>query len=271
MIVNFIKLSPGGNTTAIVRSVVPKESRAYVANLLMSADYVCAEQVGFLDRPISEQANVRLEMMGGELCINAIRSVSAFLLKESEENAEVLVESSGASQILKCSNNFLENGTIYTSVEWEVTPCIERLDDTTVLVELPGITHILCKKQTFPSKQDAAKIFEVLQEKYSSRLRSQPAYGIIPYSSSGESLRIRPIVYVRETESTVFETGCGSGSIALALSEAREGRTNFRIIQPSGSTYEIVITPNISSSRVVLGSIVDVLVDGKAYIPLPTI
>lgn len=268
MIINFIKLSPGGNTTAIILSEVAPQARPYVANLLMSADYLAVEQVGFLEPPTKPEANARIDMMGGELCINAIRSVSAFLLKLSDENTDVLIESTGTAELLRCSNAFLDNGKIFTSIQWEVMPKVERLDDTAILVELPGITHILCKKEELPSKDETGKLFSAIQEKYSDRLMSQPAYGIIPYAAAGEAYRIRPVVFVRKTESTVFETGCGSGSIALALSKKNTERNLFRVIQPSGAVYEVSLSPKLAFQQVLLGSPVDIIIDGKVYITL---
>ncbi len=62
---------------------------------------------------------------------------------------------------------------------------------------------------------------------------NNPASGIIYYQKSS----IKPLIYVRGTNSYVWEQSCGSGSIAYALYSGRR-----RIVQPSGKMVSIKIT-----------------------------
>ncbi|MEK7577202.1 MAG: hypothetical protein AAB492_01110 [Patescibacteria group bacterium] len=62
---------------------------------------------------------------------------------------------------------------------------------------------------------------------------NNPASGIIYYQKSS----IKPIIYVRATNSFVWEQSCGSGSIAYALYSGRR-----RIVQSSGKIVSIKIT-----------------------------
>jgi hypothetical protein len=73
----FFKFSPSGNSTILVPDMrLSLADRVLLAGRLMRRDHLYAEQVGFLD-PQAEQP--RLEMMGGELCLNACRAAAALL------------------------------------------------------------------------------------------------------------------------------------------------------------------------------------------------
>lgn len=65
-------LDPTGNVTAIVCSDVPAAERARVAAQILRLPELGIEQVAFLTAPRSG-GEIRLEMMGGEFCGNALR------------------------------------------------------------------------------------------------------------------------------------------------------------------------------------------------------
>ena len=65
-------LDPAGNVTAIVCSDVPAAERARVAAQILRLPELGIEQVAFLTEPRSG-GEIRLEMMGGEFCGNALR------------------------------------------------------------------------------------------------------------------------------------------------------------------------------------------------------
>lgn len=79
---------------------------------------------------------------------------------------------------------------------------------------------------------------------------------------------IFPVVYVRETDTVIPETGCGSGSVALALSMT-DGNGSCSVFQPSGCPYQLDVSRETKRTMVTLGSDVDVLVKGVAYIAEP--
>ena len=63
------------------------------------------------------------------------------------------------------------------------------------------------------------------------------AYGIMPFERMGHNrFRIRPYVAVPSANSRVFERACGSGSLALALAEGREGG-RITVEQPGGTLF----------------------------------
>ena len=70
-------LNPAGNITLIVTTAVDKAAYADIAGKLLNMPELRGEQVGFLTQPKHGGA-IRLEMMGGEFCGNALRSTGYY-------------------------------------------------------------------------------------------------------------------------------------------------------------------------------------------------
>ena len=95
MELDFIKLSPLGNTTVFLRGEAAQEARAALLAEAMDYDHLAAEQAGFLVAPHAEEALFRIEMSGGEFCGNATLSAAALAAADGAEDP-FLVECSGA-------------------------------------------------------------------------------------------------------------------------------------------------------------------------------
>lgn len=78
----FTKYSPCGNTTILVReaSLSPAD-RARVAAEIIAPGHLEAEQAGYVDTAAPVP---RLDMMGGEFCVNATRAFAALLAEEGK-------------------------------------------------------------------------------------------------------------------------------------------------------------------------------------------
>ncbi|MCB5942721.1 hypothetical protein LJB68_14425, partial [bacterium 210820-DFI.6.52] len=75
-----------------------------------------------------------------------------------------------------------------------------------------------------------------------------------------EKYYITPVVYVRDTDTTVFESSCGSGTIATAiyLSELhKKDIFNCRINQPGGIIESEVYRNNGKITRLMIGGRVE--------------
>ena len=73
----FTKYSPCGNTTILVReSSLSPADRARVAAEIIAPGHLEAEQAGYVDTAAPVP---RLDMMGGEFCVNATRAFAALL------------------------------------------------------------------------------------------------------------------------------------------------------------------------------------------------
>ncbi len=262
MNLNFTKLSPGGNDTIIVQSDVLPTERASIARKLMSTSFTGGEQVGYLSIEPRSGIDGRLDMMGGEFCVNALRSAATVLSSDSGKT-NVRLASSGTDEVFEfvCVP---QKGAYYTSITLNLNPRIKSLAQGTLLVHLDGISHLLCEFAP-EATVEPLNVFAELRQRYDIELRMLPAFGIIPYQTTKEGYSIYPVVYVRETNTTIPESGCGSGSIALALALDKFGQA-LSVIQPSGSKYIVDVTRTTESVKVTLSSEVSVLLTGTAYL-----
>ena len=84
MKLNFVKVNPVENMTIFVMDQVDSSHHMAVANRLMDYSNIHGEQVGFIENPRSLKAKslntLRLQMMGGEFCGNATRSLAALMV-----------------------------------------------------------------------------------------------------------------------------------------------------------------------------------------------
>ncbi|MCK9324787.1 MAG: hypothetical protein M0P69_04760 [Bacteroidales bacterium] len=260
------KVLPGGNPTIIVETAVAPTERANVATVLMSNNYLCAEQVGFLVPPHNPQkADMRLEMMGDELCINALRSAAALLYSRNQSKPLIRLESSGFNGVLECFNE-MRDETLVTDIRLKIPLVIDQNDDS-VTVTLDGITHLVRKVEQLPSDSEAKDEFRSFMQA-NAQLDSIPACGFMPYVETEDHITLKPLVYVRDTESMIFETGCGSGSIAVALAKFNGETQCTQILQPSGELYVVNVNQTEHHAVAVhLSSHVSIIVTGVASIP----
>lgn len=181
----------GGNSTALVWDV-PKAKRLQISKRLLQQ----VEQVGFVD--FTDQS---LEMMGGELCINAILAAGKLF---------------GGSGVVKTTGLVVPYTVRRNTVELTIKLNYRTITVDTVLFD--GIGYVFSEK--IPMQQLAK-----LADKY-----QLPAFGSISVRGN----KIYPRVYVRDVNSCIDETSCGSASVAVAIVSGKE-----RIKQPSGSTISV--------------------------------
>lgn len=173
-------LIAGGNSTLLIWGC-PAWKKAQVIKKYLEE----VEQIGFVEE---SNGTSFLQMMGGEFCINATISLASQLgkvgkLKTSGLNQEIEYKNKDKITYLTFSLPFTTRGSI---------------------VLLPGIGFIYSNTWKYRSKKELSK----LAAKY-----SLPAFGAI----ASKDNKITPYVYVKETDSLVKETACGSGSIASSI------------------------------------------------------
>lgn len=262
----FFKLSPGGNSTILILDPVPAKDRAAVARQLMSIHHLQAEQVGYLNlnaRP------VRLDMMGGEFCGNACRAAAAVMAHENiglrkqdgELRAEISV--SGVDDLLQVRVVSGPRGQEY----WSQMPLpqssemAKNLAPGVGLVALPGIAHLCLDQTAHPFPADWSACAARLRQEHG---LDQEAVGCIWY----EDCAISPVVWVRSTDSTHLETGCGSGSLALALwlGRGKNFPINVRVRQPSGEDLGVLVEEVKAGLTAWIYGPVTVVARGETYI-----
>lgn len=246
MKLHFVKCNPTENMTILVMDPVPENRRPEIAAHMMQPTHLYAEQVGFVESPrlAGSKASLRLQMMGGELCVNALRSLAAVMAyKEYPGEPEAgngicfELESSGLEKPISCwvfpgekPNTFLSETALPLpllieshAIEYEES----HIEGT--LVAFPGICHLVVDANDI---KDQESFFSsvIRQLDY----RQDQALGIMFYHESQNYLE--PLVWVRQTDSLVWERGCGSGTAAVgaAMAIRKKQKINQEIRQPGG-------------------------------------
>lgn len=220
-------LNPAGNVTAIVLSAVAPERRAALAERLLALPELHIEQAAFLVPP-QFGGEIRLEMMGGEFCGNALRCAGFYqaLCRGEQGKCCIMAEISGADGVLPVMVD-VGQGIVSTTMPLPVS--VEALDwpEASVhRVTFDGITHWVI---------DRAEPDDALVQRAVAGSGDAPAVGSIFLNRATGA--IRPIVYVRQTGSCVAETSCASGSTAAAVvlaADLRDGITEIGVGQPGG-------------------------------------
>ncbi len=229
----FITLDPTGNVTCLVLSPVAEADRPRITVRLMDR----CEQVGYLCPAEKSGVQARLEMMGGEFCGNASMALGAYLAREEglEDGAEAIIplEVSGAEGTVLCRIRRAGDA-------WRGTvdmPLPTGMEETTLsgrrllAVNLPGMTHLILPEGCLEKKEAEALLGEAA-------LRfSAPALGLLQWDEAREYMT--PLVYVRRSETMVWETACGSGTTAIACWRAmKAGRSLRTAVQQPGGLLE---------------------------------
>ena len=215
MVVHYTVIDPTKNITLLVTTPVPRHLHAQTASWLLRHD-AQAEQVGFLEP--SDTAPARLQMMGGEFCANATMSLGAWLCRRDGlavgQTHDFMLDISGVSHLVPCSVAPVRYGYLATvalpfpeKTQLHSFPVPGGSLDLTV-VFLPGICHIIAPAGSV--QRDQA---EELLRRWSLSLPGE-AVGLILLDESRTA--IDPLVYVKSTDTAVWERGCGSGSAAAA-------------------------------------------------------
>ena len=249
MNLRYIRMNPSGNITLLVTDDVPRCRQGEIANRLMQLD-PSAEQVGFLEEPTVCGARARLQMMGGEFCGNATMSLAAFLalqddLPEGEEHTCPL-EVSGAEKLIPCfisRSGDCITGTVPMPLPRAITEAEVLPGVKLPLVCFDGISHMIVSANEITPEQAQQRIAELCAS------LNADALGIL-FTDAGFS-GLKPLVYVRSTDSAVWENSCGSGTAAIgAYCAFRRGKgVQLSIRQPCPDT-DIAVTASLSGGRV---------------------
>lgn len=274
MEIRFVKMNPAQNMTVLVESEVERGHHERVAQELMSYGSVFAEQVGFIEKPINQEALARLQMMGGEFCGNATMSLAAFLASEkhlpSDETAQILLESSGLDGLVAVSVR-PEEGQVRC---WLELPPPVAISDVTLksgdslyqatMVDFDGIIHFVLPFEPVV-EEDMRSWAEANLINWAKDYRAE-AVGLILFNQ--EKCSINPLVLVKPTATLIWERGCGSGSAAVGAVMAAKAQ-NFissEVSQPGGV---ISVTADYLKGRVstiTIGCSIKMAARGVAYI-----
>ena len=238
MNLNYCIADPAGNVTVIVTSFVEKSEYAEVAKALLEK-IEGAEQVGFITEPCCG-GDIRLEMMGGEFCGNALRCAAIFYSKQRHDApcGSVLVEISGCEDLLEVSVD-LDTGYAEAEMPLPSDTDIAMLWKTRIAdaVIFDGIVHCV-------SYQDHSDIKPAWLKESLRSLAIQyhtSAVGLIQVDK--EKMEVTPIVYVVSTNTLVYESSCASGTAAVAVCLAEEVLNEtcvYDLTEPGGVLRAVV-------------------------------
>jgi len=292
MQLNFVKMDPAGNTTIFIFDQLPRSIHGKVAQYLMKMNYLCADQVGFIERPKPIYAAAHLQMMGGGFCGNAVRALAALLFlkgypriyreKEVEANSSVSksdyvivpLEISGYNGILKAEVKVIDeiNGILWSSTPIPAPMEIEKVNFNLVclnivkegiIVKLPGIIHVVFK-DIIPEK----KIIFDVQKQLKIMDTNVDVLGIMFYQPNREIMT--PLVYVRASDSLIWEGSCGSGSVAVASAIAVEKKENIKDLklkQPNGEIEVDIDYIDGKVNKAIIKGLVSFVSEGKVWLP----
>lgn len=268
MKLNVAVLNPAGNITLIVTTPVNREAYAEIAGKLLDITELRGEQVGFLTEPRQGGA-VRLEMMGGEFCGNALRSTGYYHAVKSGAQGRTVVsaEISGCGKPLDVEVD-LNNHTAKAQMPLPVS-----LNNVTVngrevkAVVFEGIVHFIAEAPMSDGLPAVDEAFLEAAVDYAVSGLGAEAAGVMFFDKA--SGFIRPVVYVRATDSLVYENSCASGSTATALvtaSDLPDGEYAIDVRQPGGS-IEVGVTKSCGSfEKLTIGGRVSI--DGEVSVEL---
>lgn len=232
MHMQYTVMDPTKNITLLVTSPVPRDRQSQAAAALLARE-ATAEQVGFLE--YAPSGGKRLQMMGGEFCGNATMSYGAWLCRNEGlaigESRELALEVSGSRTPVACTITALPDcftGTVTMPLPERIAPvCFD--DRHLPVVFLPGICHIIVPAEAI-SREEA----EPLLRRWSAQLPGEAA-GLLLLDE--RRMRMTPLVYVKSTDTAVWECSCGSGSAAVGawLTVTRQAPQCVSIKQPGGT------------------------------------
>jgi len=212
MPIPYQQITIAGQTTALVTQKLDQSDQVSAAQSIMQ-ESTAIEQVGFLDQSALPYST--FTMMGGELSL--IGSLAAGFSLLSGNLGQVTFQTSG---ILSPISVKLSRLTCSLQIPANVT-----IRQTSDRVSLGGISFLIINR--IPKNQ---MVTDFEQESLQELLLSSPAAGIVFYQNS----QIYPVVKVAETNTLVWESACGSGSVAFYLVSGCS-----KIIQPSGAILTV--------------------------------
>lgn len=260
MHIRYIPADPAGNLTALVLSPVPAGERAALAARLMATCPEGFEQVGYVDEASLLSDFPRLDMMGGEFCGNAARAFGLYAaLRRGLDEQSLCVRISGAQRPVSVTLD-AGRGEAYADMPLPLrTEHIEVCGRTVPVVRMEGIAHAILLDT--PPAGDAADAV----------LRAMPpedAQGVLFTQGS----RMTPLVSVTASATRVWESSCGSGSVALAVLLAeqagRDGVFDYAFDEPGGRLCVRVSLRGGRAVRAVMGGSVTLGAEREIGLPL---
>lgn len=263
--IEFVKVWPAGNLTALVLTPLSRSVYAEVSRNIFSEDR-SIEQVGFIEPSSDSRALARLQMMGGEFCGNATRSLAMFLYKKlrskcGEESGDAFfLEVSGTPQPVRVNVIDEKEVALEIPVEHYGDDAFQEYRDGT-LVKIDGIQHFITEMPEFAHENKDLLRIRASYILHQEGFVNAPATGVIFVEKQAERTAIHPFIWVRDVNSLVYESGCASGTLAAAMSATRNMKDGIQVtvvFQPSGLALTATVQRTDGKfSKAVLSGVVE--------------
>lgn len=229
MELEYIVADPAGNITGLVLTPLPQDQYKRAAKYLMEQSPYGLEQVGFVRDCLD--CDGTLEMMGGEFCGNAARSFGLFLALHaiSIQEDRALIRVSGAQGKLEVQTDLVRSEARIRMPRILAMKPVETVSWGHVpVVFMEGICHALILAGN-PDQTKATTLIREIADRFGAE-----AVGVMYYEP--EHQYVTPLVWVRDTDTMVWESSCGSGSVALAayLMQDRPQAWTMEFKEPGG-------------------------------------
>ena len=239
---NYKILNPGGNKTGLVLGNEYTDEEKLKINEEILSNNKDVEQVGFISTK-----EKRLDMAGGEFCVNATRCAIWEYLDGKE--GKIRLNVSGMKEII--NGGITKDKEVYAIVNLnkKQEEIIEKYDEF-YLVKLNGITLGIIdeensKKYIEELEKDEEKTKIKLKKIMKKIKTKEKAVGIILTEKKNKNVKIYPIIWVKTVDTLYYETACGSGSLAVSIYKNFTNNINkLEVIQPSGYSIMVEINKN---------------------------
>ena len=245
--IEYVKMNPNQNVTILVLDEYPRIQHASLAKQLMLPTSVYGEQVGFVEKALNPNAYCRLQMMGGEFCSNAVASLAAYLAYErrainSENKFFCTLECSGIEQLIECEV-LIFNQKFHVKIPMPL-PCKIREENLVYqninikfgIIEYKGICHVVILDDYLKVSEALIRyiLYKYLKNKYLTK-------GISLFSEVTQS--IRTLIYVRDTNTEIWENSCGiaSASVAIYMAYIKQKNISLDIQQSCGEKIKVQV------------------------------
>ncbi|MBM7702366.1 diaminopimelate epimerase [Metabacillus iocasae] len=271
--IDFIKCNPTQNMTILVKTEHSITEHTRIASKMMAYDNVYAEQVGFIERPVTHKAAAHLQMAGGEFCGNACMALAAFLAAEKglqvHEQTDVVLETSGTDELVACHVK-RQGDTYHCQVSMPVPEKVEQRviqyegnELSIVIVRYREFIHLVLEVEAFHEevKAQAESLAKLLGVTLGAQL-----IGVLLYQV--QSKELAPLIYVPSVDSLIWERGCGSGtaSIGAYLAWKQEEEVVEKITQPGGTIGVTATWYNGAITSLTIEGSVGIVAQGKAFV-----
>jgi len=261
---------PGGNKTALVMGLgeldQDEAQRKSIQDKIFAKHKNDAddevEQVGFVNTDKTKPP--RLVMTGGEFCANAVRCAAAYYHKAlRREVDDVEIQVAGANKPVKAGLITTRSAKGIRLKAWAFMPLLGDSSQSVIplsgglyWVSIDGISHLIVPQtQSAPyireifancaDKEAQTKVaLDFLEKKIQEEsLSPGKTYGVVFLEHIADVLKIHPFVRVATTDTTFYESACGSSAASVGLLHCfliGEG-VNFLLLQPSGSLIRVEV------------------------------